>query len=165
MNGQTEVKQDVFLPNTTIWTRHHHVHRLFTWPGCQLSSFSVFSILNPFFLFPSQLGLRNFSSSSNPLETFAPIDPDSSLVVYLVASHARGHCLCELRQADDESDEGAEGDDQEPEDHTPGLKHQTLSQFTDPAIFLINFNSFSWLPWLIQQVISLSHPTSLIQPS
>ena len=51
-----------------------------------------------------------------------------------MARHARGHGLGELRQDDDESDERAEGDGQEPKDHTAGLKHQTLSQLSDPAI-------------------------------
>ena len=39
--------------------------------------------------------------------------------------HTRGHRRGELRQADDDGDERAEGDDQEPQDHTAALKHQT----------------------------------------
>ena len=39
--------------------------------------------------------------------------------------HTRGHGLGELREADDESDEGAEGDDQEHHHNTTRLKHET----------------------------------------
>ena len=41
-----------------------------------------------------------------------------------MARHTRGHRRGELGQADDEGDERAEGDDQEPQDHTAALKHQ-----------------------------------------
>ena len=66
-----------------------------------------------------------------------------------MASHTRGHRRGELWEADDEGDEGAEGDDQEPEDNTAGLKHQAGSSINFavsslPPISLIPFSYFEW---------------------
>ena len=46
----------------------------------------------------------------------------------LMGRHTRGHGLGELREADDESDERAEGDDQEHHHNTTRLKHETLDR-------------------------------------
>ena len=55
-----------------------------------------------------------------------------------MARHTRGHRLGELWEADDESDERAEGDDQEDQDHTAALEQDKQDSRDRTFLVLLN---------------------------